>query len=88
MSFEVRLEPPAAKKLGALDRVTRERILRRLREMAVDPFDPRVGKPLKGARKLRSSRVGDWRALYVVRVEEHAVHVLSINPRGRAYRDL
>jgi len=88
VSFEVRLEPPAAKKPGSLDRVTRERILLRLRELSAEPFDPCIAKLLKGARKLRSSRVGDWRILYVVRVEEHAVYVVSINPRGRAYRDL
>jgi len=88
VSFEVRLEPPAAKKLGTLDRAMRERIIRRLRELAADPFDPRIAKPLKGARKLRSSRVGGWRILYVLRAEEHAVYVVSVNPRGRAYRDL
>lgn len=88
MSFQLRVGPPAEKKLERLDRPTRERLIRRLRQLAADPFDPRIGKLLKGGRKLRSSRVGNWRIIYAVRTEERAVCVLSVNPRGEAYRGL
>lgn len=88
MSFQVRVEPPAERKLGSLDRPTRERVIKRFGELARDPFELRTGKPLKGVRKLRSSRVGDWRIIYTVDIAERAVHILSVNPRGQAYRNL
>lgn len=88
MNYQVRIEPPADKKLAKLDRTMRERVLRRLRELAADPFDSRVGKPLKTALKLRSSRLGDWRIIYAVDATDRAIHILSVNPRGEAYRKL
>lgn len=88
MSYRVSLEPPAEKKLAKLDRPWRERVVKRLRELASDPFDPRISKPLKGAIRLRSSRVGDRRIIYAVNTDEQAIHILSVNPRGAAYRNL
>jgi mRNA interferase RelE/StbE len=88
VSFQLRVGPAAQKKLEKLDRPTRERLIRRLRQLAVDPFDRRIAKLLRGARSLRSSRVGGWRIVYTVSLQERVVCVLSVNPRGEACRDL
>lgn len=88
MTYRVNLEPPAEKKLARLDHPMRRRVIRRLCELAADPFDPRIGKPLQGVGKLRSSRLGDWRIIYTVNIVEGAIHILSVNPRGEAYRGL
>ena len=86
MSYQVKIEPPAEKRLAKLDRTMRERVIRRFRELAADPFDSRVSKPLKTALRLRSSRLGGWRIIYAADTAGRTVHILSINPRGEAYR--
>jgi len=86
LSRRVELAREAEKDLDRLDRNTEARVRRRLRELALTPFDPRISRPLKGVSDLRASRVGDWRILYMV--QEEVVIVLAIRPRGRAYRRL
>lgn len=88
MSYEVRFSGQAEKDFSRLDRITRERVERRTRALAESPHDYRLGKLLKGANKIRSSRVGSWRVLYSVNEETKQVNVIAIRPRGQAYRDL
>ena len=88
MTYEIRLYREAIKALDRMDRKTEERIRRRLRELADNPTASRLSKPLKGMEGLRSSRVGEWRILYVVDELNMAVAVLAVRPRGQAYRRL
>lgn len=88
MTYEIRLYREAIKALDRMDRKTEERIRRRLRELADNPTAQRLSKPLKGMEGLRSSRVGEWRILYVVDELNMAVAVLAVRPRGQAYRRL
>lgn len=88
MSYHLRLAKPAEKKLDALDRPTEERIWKRLRELSEASRDSRLSKELVEAHGLRSSRVGDWRILYMVDDREKLLDVVAIRPRGQAYRDL
>ncbi|MBI2939339.1 MAG: type II toxin-antitoxin system RelE/ParE family toxin [Chloroflexi bacterium] len=88
MSYTIRLARPAAKALERLDQSTEGRVRTRLRELADDPFDPRLSKPLVGVEGLRSSRIGGWRVLFTVNEAERAVYVVAIRPRGEAYRRL
>jgi mRNA-degrading endonuclease RelE of RelBE toxin-antitoxin system len=53
------------KYLKRLDRATQERVQKKLLEVAADPFDARSSKPLVSKDK-RSSRVGDYRILFLV----------------------
>jgi mRNA-degrading endonuclease RelE of RelBE toxin-antitoxin system len=55
-------------------------------ELSVDPFDNRIGKPLKGMGVLRSSRIGDWRIIYSAHRERIEIEIVSIRPRGEVYR--
>jgi len=88
VTYEIRLYREAIKALDRMDRKTEERIRRRLRELADNPTASRLSKPLKGMEGLRSSRVGEWRILYVVDELNMAVAVLAVRPRGQAYRRL
>ncbi|HOA77698.1 MAG TPA: type II toxin-antitoxin system RelE/ParE family toxin [Thermosynergistes sp.] len=88
MTYEIRLYREAIKALDRMDRKTEERIRRRLRELADNPTASRLSKPLKGMEGLRSSRVGEWRILYVVDELNMAVAVLAVRPRGQVYRRL
>jgi len=88
VTYEIRLYREAIKALDRMDRKTEERIRRRLRELADNPTASRLSKPLKGMEGLRSSRVGEWRILYVVDELNMAVAVLAVRPRGQVYRRL
>jgi mRNA interferase RelE/StbE len=76
------------KTLDGLDRPTEQRIRSRIRQIADDPFDARVSKPLAYPKGYRSSRVGGWRIIFTASVEASRVEILSVEPRGQAYRGL
>lgn len=88
MSYSIRFSSEAEKDFARLDQTMRRRILERMELLSADPFDARVGKPLKGLEALRSSRVGSWRILYQINQSANEIAIVTIRPRGRAYRNL
>ena len=60
--------------------------MRRLEELAEDPFDPRISAPLTGVGNLRKSRLGGWRIIYEVLDETRVVLVAMIERRGQVYK--
>lgn len=87
MSYEVRIARQAEAALRRYDRRLQERLLRRLEQIADDPFGPHT-KPLTNAAGRRSARVGDYRIIFAVDVDARVVNVSAIGPRGMIYRDL
>jgi len=88
VSYQAKLSRESEKNLDRLDQPTCARIERRINELKVAPFDPRISKRLKGAEGMRSSRVGDWRILYTADPQRQILPVIAIRPRGEAYRHL
>lgn len=88
MTYALELSREAQKSLDRTDKKTQRRIVKRLDELKMNPYDPRISKPLASLAALRSSRVGDWRIIYTLRKIANLVYVLSIDPRGQAYRRL
>lgn len=86
MRYEIRLSHRAQRDLDRLDKPTQKRIVRRLEQLADDPYDPRVSAPLSGAGNLRKSRVGAWRIIYQVSEEAEIVFVVMIERRGQVYK--
>ncbi len=86
MKYEIRLSHRAERDLDRLDKPTQKRILRRLEQLAQDPYDPRISAPLKGAGDLRKSRVGAWRIICQVAEEPKIVFVVMIERRGQVYQ--
>jgi len=86
VTYHLSMHKEAARVLDRLDRQTADRIRERLRDLQLYPFDLRLSKPLKTKTGLRSSRVGDWRIIYTVRESEKVIQILSVAPRGKAYR--
>jgi mRNA-degrading endonuclease RelE of RelBE toxin-antitoxin system len=88
MTWTVRLSKSAAKQLDNAPRDQRDLIIKRLDEMAQDPFRGDV-KPLKGARwrgRYRK-RVGRWRVIFIPDQNEHLVEVSAILMRSeKTYR--
>ncbi len=87
MSYAVELSRRAAKALKTLDRATLTRLQARIEELAADPVSPRLSNPLiMGTAGQRYSRVGDWRIIYEAREDSRVIFIVSIQPRGKAYR--
>ena len=87
MTYEVRIARQAEAYVRRLDERTRQRILSRLRQVAVDPYGPYT-KPLTNAAGRRSARVGAWRIVFAVDDTDRMVNVSMIAPREEAYRNL
>ena len=88
MNFEVRLEKAVAKTLDRVDRATERRLRNRIRELAADPYDPRLSRELTAKEGLRKSRAGLWRIVYEVKREVRIIDVVAIQPRGQVYKRL
>jgi mRNA-degrading endonuclease RelE of RelBE toxin-antitoxin system len=85
MKYAVSLAKEAIKELERMDRKTEQRIQRRLDEIALDPYDPRISNEVKMLAGQRYSRVGDRRIFFEVKDKSNRIEVIAIRPRGRAY---
>jgi len=91
MAMRVIIFRDAAKDLDRLQSDVRDRIIKRLDELAGNPL---VGGLLKGysltviGRKipLRRVKVGDYRVVYAYSIPEDTVYVLAIAHRRRVYK--
>lgn len=88
MKREYRLSRSASRYLRHLAPATRQRIIRRLDQIAADPFGNDLAKDLHGLGELRASRVGDYRIVFYVDPEADFVAVVVIGPRGDIYGGL
>ncbi len=86
--YRVKLSRQAEKTLARLDRTTESRLRNRLREISQDPCSARLAKPLIMGEGKFSSRVGDWRIIYLVSQPEEAVYVEAIHSRQKAYKKI
>jgi mRNA interferase RelE/StbE len=80
------LSPGAERDLRRLDAVTRQRLIRALDLLVAEPPRGDVRK-LQGREDEWRLRVGDWRIRFTRDETTGDVLVLSLEPRGRAYRD-
>jgi mRNA interferase RelE/StbE len=85
--FTLRLKASAAKFAEKQDAKQRDRIKTKLDAIVADPFDSQHSKPLKG-KTCRSARVGDFRIIFEVDIQERLVVVLVIDNRGQVYKRL
>jgi mRNA-degrading endonuclease RelE of RelBE toxin-antitoxin system len=88
MMWNVRLSKTAAKQLSNAPRNHRALILKRLDEMAEDPFRGDV-KPLKGVpwQGRYRKRVGRWRIIFIPYQNERLVEISAILMRSeKTYR--
>jgi mRNA-degrading endonuclease RelE of RelBE toxin-antitoxin system len=69
-----------------LDAATRKRIKDKIIELARDPFNIRISKPLRNSDK-RSARVGSYRILFIVIPGDNVLLVSAVGPRNQIYRE-
>ena len=88
MSWRIEVKPSAEKQYLKLDKTTRRRLKKALRELesADRPLlHPRL-RPLTGQLKGDYRvRVGDWRVLLTPDREARVLYVYAVLPRGNAY---
>lgn len=77
--------PAAARDVRKLDPTIRRRVFEALDRLVAESPQGDV-KKLRGSDDEWRLRVGDWRVRFVRDPVSDAVYVLSIEPRGRAYR--
>lgn len=85
MALKIQIAGTPRKYLESLDRPTRERIHSKLQAIAADPTNINLSYPLVGVDK-RCTRVGKYRILF--EIDEVALTVSDIGPRGQIYRRL
>ena len=84
MSYSIRIKESAAKELARVPSKDRVRIIHAIDELREHPL---VGSALKGEyRGIRRIRVGDYRVLYEVGVEELIILIVRVATRGEVYR--
>lgn len=86
MSYGLELSHQAKKTLKLLDKATLKRIDQRFKELSLSPGDFHFSKPLEMGEGERTTRVGNWRIIYLINEVENTIHIFSIEPRSKAYR--
>ena len=86
MTYRVVIAHEAEKILDRLDRPTEQRTRTRFRQLAENPFDPRLSAPLTERAGVRKSRVGGWRILFTVDCEAKVLSIVTVNTSGQVYR--
>ena len=87
MSYGVEIAPRALAYAERLDRRTRNRIRRRIEQIADDPYGSQ-GKALAGQGRLRVARVGSFRIIYTADDAAQQIQISHIGPRGQIYREI
>jgi mRNA interferase RelE/StbE len=85
MAYSVIYQASAEAALRKLPREIQIRILRKLDQLAVNPFPPGTEK-LSAAIDLWRIRIGDYRVVYTVERKELLVLVLKVGHRREVYR--
>ena len=88
MTYEIYLGHQAKNEMAKIDRSLARRLRDRLRELAVNPLNPRLARQMETDPNRRYSRVGDWRIVFQVLEERKVIEVSTIQHRSRVYKEL
>jgi len=86
VSYNVLISHSARKVIKRLDKPTRDRIIKRIKEIQVSPWNGDI-KPIKGCTGEWRTRVGDWRIIFAVDRDQLVIMILKVSPRGDAYKN-
>jgi len=86
LNFEIHLSNRAKKFLKNTDKDLFDRIVKRLEELSKDPFPMDSKRVIGQKEKVFRVRVGDYRILYAVFLEENSLLVVNIDKRSKVYR--
>ncbi len=82
--MKIELGTKALKFLSKLEKSSRERVFKRIKELGNDPFSSDF-KKLKGERDVYRIRIGDFRVLYRIIPGDGTIIVLRVDKRSMVY---
>lgn len=86
MIWNISIGRKALKVLASLSKPQRLKISEAIDKLKYGPYQKELDiKPLQGRPEWRL-RVGDWRVLFLIFENEIKISVVSISPRGDAYK--
>jgi len=82
--FKLKFSHEFDRNFGRLPKDIQKAIVGSLEDLALKPF---LGKLLKGKFKgLRSLRIGDYRIIYSVNMEQRGIHIITVSHRKKIYK--
>ncbi|MEW6660697.1 MAG: type II toxin-antitoxin system RelE/ParE family toxin [Thermodesulfobacteriota bacterium] len=87
MSYRIEYDPLADKQAAHLEKKLLRRLQTKIRELAENPLDPRLSKPVTMSPDRRSARVGDWRIIYYLDEPGRTIFIAAFCPRAKAYEE-
>jgi len=84
--YKIVFTKSAEKTIRKLPRDIAERMLRRINEIASNPYDRHLDVTKLQNRPGYRLRVGDWRVIYEINGSDLIILVLRIGQRGEVYR--
>lgn len=85
MTYTVIISPTAKRQIKKLDRKIQEKIVEKLRELAINPFPFGVRK-LSGEKSIYRIRVEDNRIIFKYSKKQLAVLILKVGHRREIYK--
>lgn len=84
--YDIIYSKEANKAFRSMPKNTALTILRKIEDLAPNPYAKNNNiKELKGVKRFRL-RVGDWRVLYQIHNDILEIYVITIAPRGEVYK--
>jgi len=87
LSFDIRLGSKAQHFLKTCDKDLYDRIREKLVKLGENPFPHDMKRVLGTKEKTFRVRVGDYRILYVVFLDENIILIVNIDKRPKAYEN-
>jgi Cytotoxic translational repressor of toxin-antitoxin stability system len=85
LNFEIHLSSRASRFLKTADKELYNRMIKKLYELAEDPFSQDVKRVMGQKEKTFRVRVGDYRILYVAFLDKNTILVVNIDKRKKVY---
>jgi mRNA interferase RelE/StbE len=85
VKFEIHLSSRSHKFLKRVDRITYDRIVRKIEALAIDPFPLDAKKIIGRKDKLYRIKTGDYRILYEIYLDKKVILIVNIDKRSRIY---
>jgi mRNA interferase RelE/StbE len=83
--YSITFARSARKELESLDAFLVQRIFPRIEALAKEPR-PKGCRKLRREKNLWRVRVGDYRVIYAIDNEKHAIDIIAVRHRGKAYQ--
>lgn len=83
--LNIELGNPAKRFLKKCEQTTYERLIERVKKLAIEPFPQDVKRVVAKQEKIFRIRVGNYRIQYAVFLEKNTLLITDVDKRPRAY---